>query len=73
MRLFERVVFRCELSNVINNSIGSDQFAYRKGLNTTMPWLSASRNGLDGLIVMLTLFVFSHLILVKHLILYRMT
>ena len=29
MRLFERVVFRCELSNVINNSIGSDQFAYR--------------------------------------------
>lgn len=35
MRLFERVVFRCELSNVINNSIGSDQFAYRKGLNTT--------------------------------------
>ena len=36
MRLFERVVFRCELSIVINNSIGSDQFAYRKGLNTTM-------------------------------------
>ena len=36
MRLFERVVFRCELSHVINNSIGSDQFAYRKGLNTTM-------------------------------------
>ena len=36
MRPFERVVFRCELSNVINNSIGSDQFAYRKGLNTTM-------------------------------------
>ena len=36
MRLFERVVFRCELSNVINNSVGSDQFAYRKGLNTTM-------------------------------------
>ena len=31
-----RVVFRFELSNVINNSIGSDQFAYRKGLNTTM-------------------------------------
>ena len=24
MRLFERVVFRCELSNGINNSIGSD-------------------------------------------------
>ena len=36
MRLFERVVFRFELSNVINNSIGSDQFAYHKGLNTTM-------------------------------------
>ena len=36
MRLFERAVFRFELSNVINNSIGSDQFAYRKGLNTTM-------------------------------------
>ena len=36
MRLFERVVLRCELSNVINNSIGSDQFASRKGLNTTI-------------------------------------
>ena len=36
MRLFERVVFRSELFKVINNSIGSDQFAYRKGLNTTM-------------------------------------
>ena len=36
MKLFERVVFRCEPSNVINNSIGSDQFAYRKCLNTTM-------------------------------------
>lgn len=36
MRLFERVVFRCELSNVFDNSIGSDQVAYRKGLNTTM-------------------------------------
>ena len=36
MRLYETVVFRSELSNVINNSIGSDQFVYRKGLNTTM-------------------------------------
>ena len=36
MRLFERVVFTFELSNVINNSIGPDQLAYRKGLNTTM-------------------------------------
>ena len=30
------MVFRCELSNVIDNSVGSDQFTYRKGLNTTM-------------------------------------
>ena len=37
------------------------------------PWLSASTNGLDGLIVMLTLLVFSHLILARHLILSRMT
>ena len=36
MRLFERAVFRFELSNVINSSIGSDQFAYLRGLNTTM-------------------------------------
>ena len=37
------------------------------------PWLSSSTNGLDGLIVMLTLFIFCHLILVSHLILSRMT
>ena len=37
------------------------------------PWLCSSMNGLDGLIVMLTLFIFCHLILVRHLILSRMT
>ena len=36
MTLFERVVFRFELSNVIYNSNCSDQFAYHKGPNTTM-------------------------------------
>ena len=37
------------------------------------PWLSASMNGLDSLIVMLTLFVVSHFILVRHLILSHIT
>jgi hypothetical protein len=59
MRLFERVVFKSELSNNVNNFIGSDQFAYRKGYNTIpWPWLSVSTNGLNGLIVMLILLGF---------------
>jgi hypothetical protein len=33
VRLFERVIFRTELSNSIDKFIGSDQFAYRKGYN----------------------------------------
>ena len=58
MGLFERVVFRSALSNVINNASGSDQFAYRKQATILpWPWLSASTNG-NGFIVMLTLLVF---------------
>ena len=36
MRLFERIVYQREMSNICNESIDSDQFAYRKGHNTTM-------------------------------------
>ena len=36
MRVFERLVYRQELSQYVNNFIDLDQFAYRKGHNTTM-------------------------------------
>ena len=49
MRLFERVVFRSELSNVINNSIGSDQFAYCKGYNNTMALVKCQHEWLKRL------------------------
>ena len=36
MRVFEHLVYRQELSQYVNNFIDLDQFAYRKGHNTTM-------------------------------------
>ena len=36
MRLFERLVYRFELSNICNDYIDFDQFAYRGGHNSTM-------------------------------------
>ena len=48
MRLFERVVFRFEFSSV-NNSMGPDQFTYRKGLNTTMALVKSQHEWLRRL------------------------
>ena len=36
MRLFERCVYKTELAPVISHKIGSNQFAYKKGHNSTM-------------------------------------
>ena len=40
MRLFERVVVKQELSPVLKSAIGSDQFAYKEGCNTTLALLT---------------------------------
>ena len=54
MRVFERLVYRQELSQYVNNFIDFDQFAYRKGHNTTMAlikcqyaWLKWLDSGYD--------------------------
>ena len=36
MRIFEKLVFKQEISAKLKSIIGKDQFAYRKGSNTTM-------------------------------------
>lgn len=36
IRLFEKLVYKQELSTVLKSSIGCDQFAYKEGHNTTM-------------------------------------
>ena len=54
MRVFERLVYRQELSQYMMNFISFDQFAYRKGHNTTMAlikcqyaWLKWLESGFD--------------------------
>ena len=54
MRVFERLVYRQELSQYMKNFISFDQFAYRKGHNTTMAlikcqyaWLKWLESGFD--------------------------
>ena len=54
MRVFEHLVYRQELSQYVNNFIDLDQFAYRKGHNTTMTlikcqyaWLKWLDSGFD--------------------------
>ena len=49
MRLFERLVYRNELSIVCASHIDLDQFAYRKGHNSTMALLKSQHNWLKGL------------------------
>ena len=58
MRVFERLVYRQELSQYVNNFIDFDQFAYRKGHNTTMAlikcqyaWLKWLDSGYDYIYV----------------------
>ena len=36
MRIFEKLVFKQEIRAKLKSIIGKDQFAYRKGSNTTM-------------------------------------
>ena len=56
LRVFERLVYRLEeLSQYVGNFIGLDQFAYRKGHNTTMAlikcqyaWLKWLDSGFDS-------------------------
>ena len=69
MRLFERLVYRKELSTVCANHIDLDQFAYRKGHNSTMALLKSQHNWLRWLDEMRTSCGFSHLILARRLIL----
>ena len=54
MRVFERLVYRQELSQNVNNFIDLDQFAYCKGHNATMAlikcqyaWLKWLDSGFD--------------------------
>lgn len=49
MRLFERLVYRNELSIMCDNHIDLDQFAYRKGHNSTMALLKSQHNRLKWL------------------------
>ena len=36
MRLFEKCVYQSEVADTVDNYIGDDQFAYKKGHNSTM-------------------------------------
>jgi hypothetical protein len=36
MRLFEKCVYQSEVADTVYNYIGDDQFAYKKGHNSTM-------------------------------------
>ena len=79
MRLLERLVYRNELSIVCDNHIDLDQFAYRKGHNSTMALLKSQHNWLkwlDGNVDFVRIFSFdfskafdsvSHSILVSKL------
>ena len=49
MRLFERLVYKNELSFVCTNHIDLDQFAYRKAHNSTMALLKSQHNWLKWL------------------------
>ena len=49
MRLFERVVVKQELSPVLKSAIGSDQFAYKEGCNTTLALLTCHHHWLKWL------------------------
>ena len=76
MRLFERLVYRNELSIVCDNHVDLDQFAYRKGHNSTMALLKSQHNWLDENVDFVRIFSFdfckafdsvSHRILVSKL------
>ena len=39
IRLFERIIYTKELKSIVESAISYDQFAYRRGRNTTMALL----------------------------------
>jgi len=39
MRIFERIIYKQEISTILQSSIGPNQFAYKRGHNTTMALL----------------------------------
>ena len=52
MRLFEKCVYQSEIADIVYNYIGDDQFAYKKGHNSTMAlikyqhmWLKSLEEG----------------------------
>ena len=49
MRVFERVVFKQELSVPLSLEIGADQFAYKRGQNCTMALIKCYHNWLEWL------------------------
>ena len=56
MRIFERVIYKQEISTILQSSIGPNQFAYKRGHNTTMALLKCQHYWLkNGWIKMQTL------------------
>ena len=49
MRLFDRLVYRFEISSICNDYIGLDQFAYREGHNSTMALIKCQHTWLKWL------------------------
>ena len=49
MRVFERVVFKQELSVPLSLEVGADQFAYKRGQNCTMALIKCYHNWLEWL------------------------
>ena len=49
MRIFERIVYKQELSKALKTFVGRDQFAYKEGHNTTMALIKCQHNWLKWL------------------------
>ena len=49
MRIFERLVCKQELSPVLKDKIGPDQFAYKNGCSTSMALIKCQHHWLDWL------------------------
>ena len=71
MRLFERLVYQHELSERCSSFITMDQFAYHKEHNSTMALVQSQHYWLLWLDGDADFVKYSHLTLVKHLIVYH--
>ena len=49
MRIFEKCIFRTEIAQSINDTIGTDQVAYKEGHNTIMALIRCQRMSLKWL------------------------